>query len=107
MVAPKGNVYNYSGATWYGSLAGSNLPAPVVDIATTTSGYLLATAKGNVYNVNTHWALPLWARLRTTSRSWGESVWVGPGPVCRSGQEPTLRERKAAVLTLLEHLAVQ
>jgi hypothetical protein len=46
-----GGVLNF-GAPWFGSARGRPLPAPVVGIAAEPNGngYLLVTAKGNVYN---------------------------------------------------------
>ncbi len=55
LTTPNGNVYNFN-APWYGSKAGTTLPAPIIGItAAPNGGYWLATSKGNVYNFNAPW----------------------------------------------------
>lgn len=50
-----GAVYPYGDARWQGSATHVRLPSPVVGIATSGSGYLLVTARGNVLNYGTAW----------------------------------------------------
>ncbi len=47
-----GNVYNFGGAKWYGSAAGSQISGHVVAIVATADkkGYWLVSSGGNVYN---------------------------------------------------------
>jgi glycoside hydrolase-like protein/IPT/TIG domain-containing protein len=55
LTTPNGNVYEFN-APWYGSKAGTTLPAPIIGIAAAPSGgYWLVTSKGNVYNYNAPW----------------------------------------------------
>jgi len=55
LTTPNGNIYNFN-APWYGSTAGTALPAPIVGIAAAPGGgYWLVTSKGNVYNLNASW----------------------------------------------------